>query len=46
MGRSKLDQEKRKRYGGKLVTMPDKTGDAEVQEAGRGGEVAGKKAPR
>jgi hypothetical protein len=46
MGRSKLDQEKRKRNGGKLVTMPDKTGDAEVQEAGRGGEGAGKKAPR
>jgi hypothetical protein len=45
MRKSSLDKEKQEKKRGKVVTMPDKTGDAEIQEVGGGGEGAGNKAP-
>jgi hypothetical protein len=41
----KLDKKKQEKKHGKVVTMPDKTGDAEIEEAGGANEGAGAKAP-
>ncbi len=42
----KLDKKKQEKKRGNVVTMPEKTGDAEIQEAGGANEGAGDKATR
>ena len=46
MRKSSLDQEKQEKKGGKVVTMPDKTGGVENQAVGGAGAGGGNKAPR
>ena len=46
MRKSSLDKEKQEKKSGKVVTMPDKTGGAENQEAGGAGAGGGDKSPR
>jgi hypothetical protein len=46
MRKSNLNQEKREKKSGKVVTMPDKAGGVENQEVVVGGEGGGDKAPR
>ena len=46
MRKSSLDKKKQEKKRGKVVTMPEKSGDAEIQEAGGANKGAGAKAPR